>query len=1660
MVRYPVRLRRGSSFSGHDSWQYENGIHISDESASNLGVYTFIENNFIGTDITGTIALHNSGAGISGRASKIIDNLISGNVFQGITTKVPDGGLIIKGNKIGTDIMGTKVIGNGGTGLTIDEEGGDTAIIGGTNPQDANIIGGNDKTGIFLSGTSNIAQGISEDIIKIQGNFIGTDTSGTIDLGNGGSGITIPYNNDDLIGGRNKNEGNVIAFNKGNGVWLEDKDNLYGVNNGILGNRIYSNGKLGIELGSEYSSTNGISFNDAGDGDEGPNHFQNYPQFNDVTYDAVNNKITVNYFVPTSVNAATYPLRIEFFKSDSLDQPSQLLGVDTISAVDAEKQITDTFTPMASFSKKDFLIGTATDDGNNTSEQTPLWVTRRTSLSDFVKFPFLRSAIVVTPTLEDTNSFEQVSMRRNLTSPRGKPLSKVYTRAMEGYLYVNYSSVYKNVKIYFDLNDLKSTISDKSSLTVLWRPDPDSAWIKGDSTVFYPKNNPRFIGTSISSDNSAYIFPAEFRVVTNKGTPIVSTDTSINFYPDSISLKGRVKSNTSNTTAWFEWGKTKSYGNKTKAQTVPGNGSFIEVNSMLKNLSPGQTYHFSIAAQNNNGITGGLDGTFRLADTSNYANLYWVDHLTNSIHRSNLDGSNLVTLLNRDSGVDDPVSAAFDQNTRTIFWTDQGTGTIKKANLKNIDNVKTVKSGLNKPSGIAVNQNTQEIYWSETGSGIIAKCNYDGTGVDTVVTKLGKPTHIAMEMHDKQIYWVDKSTGMIGKSTFDGNNIDTLAENLSGAYDLYLDKANRKVYFTDSSKGLIYVLDFDANHVQEQYISSAYGATTPTALTMGKNFIYWSTGPDGKIQRKNLQTSYVNRLSSGSENVTDLFIVYKQAGKLTLFPAALNFGDVPKRGINAGSIMIINNSNKDIRVNGINVSGQYFGFKNISTPFTIASGDTQRIIVSFNPMKNGALSGKLNITAGNENRFTLHSDLSGNGVPAPFLQTNKDSLFAGVTKGLIKLQHLQIVNKGDADLNFNIPGIAAEKVITKSSIHNNVNRIYPANKKITKGAKDIRQGHRVVLNAGGPDKFGYTWIDSDEKDGPSFAWMDITSIGTHLSLGDDDDASVSLPYNFNFYGTEKNSLLIGSNGYITFGTNGDEYSNTEIPNSLSPNNLIAPFWEDLSPQNGDNVYYYNDSTNSRFIIQYNDVPSLSDDGNYTFQVVLYRSGTIMFQYKSMSGVVDNATVGIEDSAGTDGLQVAFNTSYIHDSLAVQIAKKPEWLSAAPTAGTITPGDTLNMEVKFDASKLDTGFYKNSLRISSNDPVNPELKIPADLIVVPLNSPRMNLIAGDVSTTMLPGDSVSTNADIINTGKNNLKWSISNNSNWFDIMPDSGTVSAGDSESVSLKILTGNLSPNLYFDTLDIKSNGVIHPEIKAPVELRIIDPDSVDFAMLLRVSDKLNNKTSLTFGTAKSATRNYDRKFDESASNQNQDWLYAKLTTDSLDLVSDFRSSSKTSIKWHLITQPALNANSITLKWNPARIPQNIKLKITDPQTGNELADMKKDSKYIMRDYGKVNISMSVIKTAVNGNKNKIPHKYFMKSNYPNPFNPSTTIKYGLPHQSSVKIVVYNVLGKRVKTLVNEVEPAGYHQVNFNADELASGVYFYRIEANNYVKTRKMLLLK
>jgi len=116
----------------------------------------------------------------------------------------------------------------------------------------------------------------------------------------------------------------------------------------------------------------------------------------------------------------------------------------------------------------------------------------------------------------------------------------------------------------------------------------------------------------------------------------------------------------------------------------------------------------------------------------------------------------------------------------------------------------------------------------------------------------------------------------------------------------------------------------------------------------------------------------------------------------------------------------------------------------------------------------------------------------------------------------------------------------------------------------------------------------------------------------------------------------------------------------------------------------------------------------------------------------------------------------------------------------------------------------------------------------------------------------------------------------------------------------------------------------------------------------------------------------------------------------------------------------------------------------------------------VVRIYNMVRCVRDAGLTGINDNRGgvKLPSKVELLQNYPNPFNAKTAIKYELPQQSHVTIEIYDILGHKVTSLIDEYQPAGYYQVTWSADDFSSGMYFYKLHAGDYTDSKKMLLIK
>jgi hypothetical protein len=257
----------------------DRGIEISGATG------TRIEGNFIGVNRDGFTDRGNSfGVYISGDSNTVggtapeARNIISSNDARGV--QVSGARNTLEGNYVGTTAGGTMALGNGDDGVLVSKADN---TIGGTVEGARNVISGNDGTGVRISGFEATGN-------KVEGNFIGTTANGTAGLGNDGAGADIGAGAEaNAIGGTAAGAGNRVAHNGRDGVEISGT----ATGNTILSNRIYSNAELGIDLEGGTEDAGGVTANDTGDPDTGPNNLQNYPSIRSSTRSSATGATTI-----------------------------------------------------------------------------------------------------------------------------------------------------------------------------------------------------------------------------------------------------------------------------------------------------------------------------------------------------------------------------------------------------------------------------------------------------------------------------------------------------------------------------------------------------------------------------------------------------------------------------------------------------------------------------------------------------------------------------------------------------------------------------------------------------------------------------------------------------------------------------------------------------------------------------------------------------------------------------------------------------------------------------------------------------------------------------------------------------------------------------------------------------------------------------------------------------------------------------------------------------------------------------------------------------------------------------------------------------------------------------------------------------------------------
>jgi hypothetical protein len=263
----------------------------------------------------------------------------------------------------------------------------------------------------------------------------------------------------------------------------------------------------------------------------------------------------------------------------------------------------------------------------------------------------------------------------------------------------------------------------------------------------------------------------------------------------------------------------------------------------------------------------------------------------------------------------------------------------------------------------------------------------------------------------------------------------------------------------------------------------------------------------------------------------------------------------------------------------------------------------------------------------------------------------------------------------------------------------------------------------------------YTALNSTQSGGPTYVWRDVSAIGRDISAATNftalaapkgaRDEGIAGPFNLGFEfpffsGAQspgvRTQVYVSPNGFTTFSPFvGDRGANTTLPNASAPTNLIALCWDDLDLSAGGRIWVASDPLAGEFTVQYDAVRFKSSSLTATAQIVLRSTGEILCYYKSL-GRTNSCTVGVQNTTGTSGLQVTYNSAnYLQRGLAVRLSPAA-WLQFARPAGFVPGGKTGSIDLTFRASGLTVGVYTASLLLRTSDAAQPLFTLPVSLTI--------------------------------------------------------------------------------------------------------------------------------------------------------------------------------------------------------------------------------------------------------------------------------------------------------------------------------------------------------
>jgi hypothetical protein len=458
-------------------------------------------------------------------------------------------------------------------------------------------------------------------------------------------------------------------------------------------------------------------------------------------------------------------------------------------------------------------------------------------------------------------------------------------------------------------------------------------------------------------------------------------------------------------------------------------------------------------------------------------------------------------------------------------------------------------------------------------------------------------------------------------------------------------------------------------------------------------------------------------------------------------------------------------------------------------------------------------------------------------------------------------------------------------------------------------------------------------------------------------------------------------------------------------------------------------------------------------------------------------IVDTAVVGTIDSTSSFAVS---NVSPYSAPLRFSVVQNPNnsWISALPESGSVLVGQTMSVKLHTNFSALDTGIYNTSFIVAGNDSTNG-----SDTVNVTFHVTRAPHIAASPESfhfSLNGGDSAVSQVVIRNTGQGPLRYTSGVRGGAF--VPDN--IGNGQSPLAPTGgwLAGGIVNVNHTTQLLEIKSQ----LNITTPQNLRFIvyrnttlmgAYEKVFESMLTNAGPGLQFYSSgpvnvtldsgkfyaigvntsgtvtffrnsvtlpvpISFGTIRSGLirGGYPQPNLITILSINSSLFYTQLITSNNRWLSVVSRGSGT----------LFFGDSVSLEF---------KVKTSSLPFGQKMDSLQLYNNDPTLRTVNIPVILDVL-TGVQDENDHLPKSFALLQNYPNPFNPVTRIRYELPKESKVLLKVYNILGQEVVTLVDDLQKAGRYEVEFTAAKFATGVYFYRLQAGEFVETKKLVLLK